>query len=37
LATFDRPRSGRARACPVDHETGSRSQILIDALSMVAW
>ena len=27
----------RARACPVDHGTGSRSQMLIEATSMVPW
>ena len=26
-----------ARACPVDHGTGSRSQMLIEATSMVPW
>jgi hypothetical protein len=25
------------RACPVDHGTGSRSQMRIDAMSMVPW
>ena len=25
------------RACPVDHGTGSRSQMLIEATSMVPW
>jgi hypothetical protein len=27
----------RSRACPVDHGTGSRSQMLIEATSMVPW
>jgi hypothetical protein len=26
-----------ARTCPVDHGTGSRSQMLIEATSMVPW
>jgi hypothetical protein len=26
-----------SKACPVDHESGSRSQILIDATSTVPW
>ena len=26
-----------SRACPVDHGTGSRSQMLIEATSMVPW
>jgi predicted dehydrogenase len=30
-------RGGATRACPVDHWTGSRSQIRIEATSMVAW
>jgi hypothetical protein len=29
--------SRTARACPVDHGTGSRSQMLIEATSMVPW
>ena len=29
--------SRHRRACPVDHGTGSRSQILMDATSMVPW
>ena len=29
--------SSRTRACPVDHGTGSRSQIRIDARSTVPW
>ncbi len=32
-----RPTAGQLRACPVDHGTGSRSQIRIDATSTVPW
>ena len=41
IRPFRSGRSGRqvraARACPVDHGTGSRSQMLIEATSMVPW